>query len=112
MNNFNANFRSNSAFEDFVNRTMQMQEPASKPAAKEAVGKLPIITVEEKHCKKDEEKDILEPPSCPVCIDEISIGNEAMFMPCGHIFHPNCLKPWLKDNNTCPICRKELPVEN
>lgn len=112
MNNFHSNFRSNRAFQDFINRTMQMQEPASRPAAKEAVEKLPIIEVEEKHCKKEDGKEALEPPSCPVCIDEIPIGKEAMFMPCGHTFHPTCLKPWLKDHNTCPICRKELPTEN
>lgn len=111
MNNFYGNFRSSRAFEDFLNRTAQMHEPAFTPAAKEAVEKLPIIVVEEKHCKKKEDSEELEPPSCPVCIDEISVGNEAMFMPCGHTFHPDCLRPWLEKHNTCPICRKELPTE-
>ena len=34
-----------------------------------------------------------------------------MFMPCGHIYHPDCLKPWLEQNNTCPVCRFDLPLE-
>lgn len=23
---------------------------------------------------------------------------------CGHMFHEECIKPWLKTNNKCPIC--------
>jgi len=63
MNNFHSNFRSSRAFEDFLNRTAQMYEPHTNPASKEVVEKLPIIKVEEKHCKKNEDEDKLEPPS-------------------------------------------------
>ena len=44
-------------------------------------------------------------------LEELSIGKEAIFMPCGHSFDPDCLKPWLKDHNTCPVCRFEMPTE-
>jgi E3 ubiquitin-protein ligase RNF115/126 len=39
------------------------------------------------------------------------LGKKGMFMPCGHIYHPECLKPWLETNHTCPVCRFELPKE-
>lgn len=26
---------------------------------------------------------------------------------CGHSFHEECIKPWVKKNKTCPICRKQ-----
>ena len=29
-------------------------------------------------------------------------------LPCSHVFGLVCLKTWLTENNTCPICRREL----
>ena len=29
-------------------------------------------------------------------------------MPCGHIMHSECLETWLKQTNSCPLCRHEL----
>tara|TARA_B110000285_G_C14806279_1_gene459860 strand:+ start:338 stop:661 length:324 start_codon:yes stop_codon:yes gene_type:complete len=88
-------------------------------ADKGAVDKLPIIKIEEKHCKESKMapgglrakkgKKELEPPTCAVCCEQIKLQTKGMFMPCGHIYHPDCLKPWLETNNSCPICRFELP---
>ena len=27
---------------------------------------------------------------------------------CGHEFHVDCLKEWVTNNNSCPLCRKEI----
>ncbi|KAL3473984.1 hypothetical protein BJX99DRAFT_187658 [Aspergillus californicus] len=40
-------------------------------------------------------------------------GNEdagliAQLLPCGHILHNNCLKPWVERANSCPICRRSF----
>ena len=31
-------------------------------------------------------------------------------MPCSHLFHDECLVPWLERHNTCPVCRFELAM--
>ncbi|KAJ1980246.1 E3 ubiquitin-protein ligase Praja-2 [Dimargaris xerosporica] len=33
-------------------------------------------------------------------------------MPCGHMFHEDCLFSWLKASNTCPTCRFEIMTDN
>mmetsp|Transcript_39814 Transcript_39814/g.96060 ORF Transcript_39814/g.96060 Transcript_39814/m.96060 type:complete len:430 (-) Transcript_39814:158-1447(-) len=29
-------------------------------------------------------------------------------MPCEHRFHSKCLRPWLRERNTCPVCRCQV----
>jgi len=77
------------------------------PTSREFVENLPEVPIEEKHCKKTDGK--IELPTCPICFTDFDMGTKTLFLPCGHIFHPQCVKPWLKDHNTCPVCRKELP---
>lgn len=74
-------------------------------ASVEAVKKLPIIKINKEHCKAK------VAPTCTVCVEQIKLGSKGMFMPCGHIYHPDCLTPWLDTNNTCPTCRFEIPKE-
>ena len=38
---------------------------------------------------------------CPVCMS----NDVAMSTICGHNFCMLCINEWLKDHNTCPICR-------
>jgi hypothetical protein len=88
----------------------QSTERMRRPADKKVVEELPVVPIEEKHCKKNKD-GTLEKPTCPVCLVDYEIGDKAKFVPCGHIFHPECLDPWLKKNNTCPVCRHELPED-
>jgi hypothetical protein len=52
-------------------------------------------------------------PVCPICLDDF-VHNETQVreLPCAHIFHPECIDNFLKDNSSlCPMCKKSsLPV--
>jgi E3 ubiquitin-protein ligase RNF115/126 len=112
MSNFNQNFSGDDFFE-MVRRVSEREAEANrvkKKAKKDAVDKLPVIKIDKKHCKKV--NGSLEAPMCTVCCENIQLDTKGMFMPCGHVYHPDCLTPWLETNNSCPVCRFELPLEN
>ena len=119
MSNYDSNFNPGDDVFEMVRRISEQEAERTRlknKANPDVVAKLPVIKIEEKHCKSTPavgkiraKKDQLEPPTCAVCVEHISLGKKGMFMPCGHIYHPDCLKPWLEGNNTCPVCRFELP---
>ncbi|KAJ5371290.1 uncharacterized protein N7496_007382 [Penicillium cataractarum] len=44
----------------------------------------------------------------PTLDDEEGSGEIAQLLPCGHILHNVCLKPWVERANSCPICRRSF----
>lgn len=43
---------------------------------------------------------------CVICSESFKEGEWSRELPaCGHVFHPDCIKEWLVNNPTCPICR-------
>eukprot|EP01038_Epipyxis_sp_PR26KG_P005899 gene5899-8139_t len=52
---------------------------------------------------------ICSQPSCPICSEDLILGNYITQLPCSHIFHKSCVLPWLDMKQNCPICRSELP---
>lgn len=43
--------------------------------------------------------------NCAICRDPLTSAKK---LPCGHLFHTNCLRSWLEYNSSCPSCRFEL----
>ncbi|CAK6435270.1 unnamed protein product [Pipistrellus nathusii] len=72
------------------------------PAAKTAVESLPRTVI------RDSRPEL----KCPVCLLEFEEEETAIEMPCHHLFHSNCILPWLSKTNSCPLCRHELPTDD
>ncbi|GAB4842739.1 hypothetical protein Ancab_012714 [Ancistrocladus abbreviatus] len=75
------------------------------PAVKSAVEGLPRIRVTQELLDSDSSQ-------CAVCKDEFELGTEAKQMPCKHVYHSDCILPWLELHNSCPVCRYELPTDD
>ena len=46
--------------------------------------------------------------SCPICSEDYTNQEAVTKLPCDHIYHKDCVMPWLESKRTCPICRFEL----
>lgn len=47
--------------------------------------------------------DLIELPTCPVCLERMDETNGLMTIPCSHVFHCTCLQNWRGAG--CPVCR-------
>ncbi|OIV90031.1 hypothetical protein TanjilG_23951 [Lupinus angustifolius] len=73
------------------------------PATRTSIDAMPTIKITQRHLRSDSH--------CPVCKDKFELGSEARQMPCNHVYHSDCIVPWLVQHNTCPVCRQELPPQ-
>ncbi|KAL0912881.1 hypothetical protein M5K25_016294 [Dendrobium thyrsiflorum] len=75
------------------------------PAAKNAVASLPDVKIVPDQLDSDEAQ-------CAVCKESFETGEVAKQLPCKHVFHKDCILPWLELHNSCPVCRYELPTDD
>ncbi|KAK4849746.1 hypothetical protein QYF36_000483 [Acer negundo] len=77
--------------------------PENLPASKAAIESMPTIEISLNHTSAE--------THCAVCKEAFELGTSAREMPCKHIYHQDCILPWLASRNSCPVCRQELPSE-
>ncbi|XP_073009150.1 E3 ubiquitin-protein ligase RDUF2-like [Typha latifolia] len=73
------------------------------PASKAAIESMPTVEIAAGHVSAE--------AHCAVCKEAFDLGAEAREMPCKHIYHQDCILPWLSLRNSCPVCRHELPSD-
>ena len=54
--------------------------------------------------------------SCSVCLESLASIDASHIvihrLPCSHVFHKDCILPWLQIHNTCPMCRMEFETDD
>ena len=46
--------------------------------------------------------------SCTICISDFQKGENIRVLDCSHSFHSECIDTWMKDNASCPLCKKNF----
>lgn len=49
-----------------------------------------------------------EKEACRICLGEFEVEEEVARTRCNHLFHSDCVRPWVADNDFCPYCRTSL----
>lgn len=87
----------------FEQLLLQSNRQGPAPAPQSAIDSMPVVKINRRHLNDD--------PQCPVCKEKFEIGAEAREMPCKHLYHTDCIIPWLVQHNSCPVCRHPLPSQ-
>jgi len=45
---------------------------------------------------------------CTICTELFDSSHDVSALKCGHVFHADCLNPWLSQSMTCPQCRLKV----
>jgi len=53
------------------------------------------------------EEELQTAGDCLICREGME---RAKKLPCGHLFHLDCLRLWLQHQQTCPLCRADIPL--
>lgn len=86
-------------------QSMEESRPTIPPANESIRDALPRVVVTK--------EDMLDSSNskCAVCLEEFKAGCRATRMLCGHLFCTICIREWLREANTCPVCRYELQTD-
>ncbi|EPZ32439.1 hypothetical protein ROZALSC1DRAFT_30305 [Rozella allomycis CSF55] len=104
IGNFGDYVFSQNALDQVITRLMEQQgnRNAPPPANIDIISNLPTFKFLKNETKDDENE-------CSVCKEMFQDGEMIKKIPnCSHIFHADCLDPWLKLHGTCPVCRFEV----
>lgn len=77
--------------------------PPPTAASKAAIESMPVVKILASH--------VYAETHCAVCMEHFQVDCDAREMPCGHVYHSECIVPWLHVRNSCPVCRHEVPSE-
>lgn len=95
-------FHNHDNLDDILDLIFRHSRPRGPPPTSKKV-----LDELEEHVFNEHESD----SKCVVCQEEFQYEDKYIKLPCNHIYHSDCILPWLKQHNTCPTCRYELESE-
>ncbi|KAM0919679.1 hypothetical protein ACQ4PT_008050 [Festuca glaucescens] len=83
------------------------EQPLHRACTASPTAGLPMFTYSQsvKHNVTGPEE---EAATCSVCLGVLQLGETVRLLPvCLHLYHAECIDPWLEAHSTCPICRSD-----
>lgn len=80
----------NAGFDAVITQLLNNLDGSSSgptPMSKNQIDELPKIIISEEQVKRNMQ--------CSICINDYNVGDSARQLPCEHIFHNDCIIPWL-----------------
>ncbi|MCQ2819329.1 MAG: hypothetical protein MJ252_18860 [archaeon] len=91
----------NMSYEELLKLEQDMGS-VSKGLNQNAIRRIPLVSYS-KNQFKDNDK-------CVICQEDFKTGEKVSKLSCNHIYHPECIKEWLKSNKKCPFCMQEIQM--
>ncbi|GMG20379.1 unnamed protein product [Ambrosiozyma monospora] len=75
------------------------------------------VNEEEDNDDNDKTSDVEDPHftsgTCAICLDNLDDDDEVRGLICGHVFHADCVDPWLTNRRgCCPMCKRDYYLMN
>ncbi|XP_040526712.1 LOW QUALITY PROTEIN: E3 ubiquitin-protein ligase RNF128 isoform X1 [Gallus gallus] len=86
-----------------ITRAQSRKQRQLKAEAKKAIGQLQLRTL-----KQGDKETGPDGDSCAVCIELYKPNEVVRILTCNHLFHKNCIDPWLLEHRTCPMCKCDI----
>lgn len=85
----------------------KMKKEIYNPTPKKIIQRLSLYyrdNARNSSTEKNKERDEDE-KNCAICLEDFEPRQVVMLTPCSHMFHEECIVPWVKSHGQCPVCR-------
>ncbi|XP_068008274.1 E3 ubiquitin-protein ligase RNF128 isoform X2 [Melanerpes formicivorus] len=86
-----------------IARAQSKNQRQLKARAKKAIEQLQLRTL-----KQGDKETGPDGDTCVVCIELYKPNEVVRILTCNHLFHKNCIDPWLLEHRTCPMCKCDI----
>lgn len=89
-------------------KSIKIETPPSQTAASSSKAAATISHITSRKPFPPPTPDLVELPTCTVCLERMDETSGLITIPCQHVFHCTCLQSWR--GSGCPVCRATNPT--